>query len=148
MAERVREQEEVITTLKRQQYDAHKEKENSLCKILKDENDSLIAQRNVLAKTKESLIKDLEKKGRELERFQEDYKNTLDRLQQANDRLIKQYKDLELEKDALFKKHEALEEEKNEEIARLQEELETTRKQRTIGAMLGNMYNKVRGSEH
>ena len=46
-----------------------KEKENSLCKILKDENDSLIAQRNVLSKTKESLIKDLEKKGRELERF-------------------------------------------------------------------------------
>ena len=59
-------------------------------KELSEENESLLAQRKTISKSKESVTKDLEKLMKEFDIQKADYQANLDRLTQANHRIVEQ----------------------------------------------------------
>lgn len=92
---------------------------------LKDENEALIAQRNALSKKNESILRDLEKKTKELDKFMKESEGSVSRLTQSNKRFLDEQKDLESKIEELEEKNERLLEDKNDIIDKQKDEIET-----------------------
>ncbi|CDW77286.1 UNKNOWN [Stylonychia lemnae] len=94
-------------------------------KDLTDENESLLVQRKTLTKNKDSVVKDLEKVKKEFNEMKADYEQNIQRLKQANDRMIEQNNQSELEKDQIIQqKHQLL-----EKIGHLENQMTVEREQ-------------------
>ena len=91
---------------------------------IKDENEALIAQRNALSKQNESLLKDLDKKSKQLEKFIKENEGSVSRLTQSNKRFLDEQKEQDQKIDELEEKNERLLEDKNEIIFKQKDEIQ------------------------
>jgi hypothetical protein len=110
---------------------------------IKDENEALIAQRNALSKNNESLLKDLERKSKELEKFKKENDGSVSRLTQSNKRFLDEQKELEIKIDELEEKNERLLEDKNELIFKQKDEIEVLKNKLSEKSSVANKFKDL-----
>lgn len=110
---------------------------------LKDENEALIAQRNALSKKNESLLKDLERKTKELDKYKKDSEGSVSRLTETNRRFLDEQKDLEVKIEELEEKNERLLEDKNEIIFKQKEEIDSLKSKLKEKSSVANKFKEL-----
>jgi intraflagellar transport protein 20 len=110
---------------------------------IRDENEALIAQRNALAKKNESLLRDLEKKTKELDKIRKDNEDSVVRLTESNKRFLDEQKELEGKIDELEEKNDRLLEDKNEIIFKQKDEIEALKTKLSEKSSVANKFKDL-----